>query len=318
MLNPDRIRRMIAANTVADAAKILFECGYNEQILTETPWATDKIIFSELERTLSEFRQLCKNDELVYCVMARFFYHNAAALYNNQVVENANGRSKDREATLAESLYPMDFEGISVELLRSLISKRSYNSLPEPLQVALAALDKMEAATPQVVEVEINRALFTDLFARLRRMRNRAITNYFVASLDIQNMRTFAKVKMQGGRPDGLFIEGGRASEVALMAIFERDPNYLRTALAGLGYDKLIDALCDGLYDADLTRFENLAGAFLVEMGRVDADDSFKLNMTFAWFIKKMEELRIVKIILMGKKFGRTKDELREELRGVL
>jgi len=318
MLTPDRIRRMIAANTQEDAAKILFECGYDDQILTDKPEQTDLIVSTELQRAVSEFGKLCPDAALVYCVRARFVYHNVAAIYNHQQVENSQGRTREREATLMESVYDISMGDMTPQKIRHNISKRIYGVFPDPLSTALTRLDTIESPAPQVVEVEINRALYTDIFQHLKLVKNNVIKQYYMAELDILNMRNFAKARLGGTKPHGLYVEGGKIGEGALMSLFEKNLSGFRTAVIGFGYEQVAASLVESIEASDLTVFENLSGAFLVKIANYDSDDLFKVNMIFAWFMQKLEELRIVKIILIGKKFNKTKDALRDELKGVI
>ena len=155
-------------------------------------------------------------------------------------------------------------------------------------------------------------------FVRLGKLKNRAITNYFVAEVDLLNLRTFAKLRLVGGKPEGMFIGGGQIAERDALTLFERKPEGIKTSLAHLGYGALLETLVEGLNNGDLAEFENASLTYLVELSKQGAEDSFRLNMLFHWFVAKSEELRIVKTILTGKKFGKSRDELREELRGVI
>lgn len=299
MLNVDRIRRMIAAQTATDAAKILFECGYDEKILTTQPDRVDLIIAREREKTVREFAELCTDDNLRNCILARFDYHNAIAIYI------------DNNAT--ESVYPIG--NIDVGVLRAAVQKKNYSPLPDNLAMALVSLDRMNGATATEVEVTLNRVMYTEIFSRITKG---AIHDYFRAEVDFLNLRTAAKIKIFGGDYKNLFIDGGLATEEQINNLLSKKAETIKSALIHTNYDRVLDVLLTGIENEDLTIFENTANAYLILLSEERADSLFSVNMLFHWFVKKTEELRIVKKILMEKKFGKSREQLREELKGVL
>ena len=239
LLNPDRIRRMIAAGSDKDAQDILMECK----------WSLDTINIFETERqkTLDEFNKLCPDPNLAEIINAKSSF-------------DADGNT---DLKLIQNYYDAQFK-------------------------------------------------------RLKKLKNKFITDFFVAQIDLLNLRTFAKVRSMGGRPENLFIDGGKITESECQEVFRRNPHNIKSAIANMDYSDLLDKLVDGLEGGILTEFENASNQYLINLARKDGDDSFKLNPIFHWFISKTEEIRIAKTIIMGKKFGKTRDAIREELRGVI
>ena len=236
LLDVDKIRRMIAAPNVTDAANILYECGW-ESFDVET----------ERARTLREFSDLSPNEILTEIINAKaeFELHG------------------DADTNDVQTYYDLQFN-------------------------------------------------------RLKRLKNREIAAYFVAEIDLLNLRTFAKIRLFGGRPEGVYIKGGSVSYGECLELFRAHPENIKGAIANIDYSELLEYLMSGITSGKLAEFENASQKFLVRLSAVGSDNSFKLNMLFGWFIAKMEELRIVKTILVGKKFGKSREELRADLGGVL
>jgi len=313
MLNTDRIRRMVAANSASEAAKILFECDYNAELITNFADRDDLIIDSERKRTVETFVDLMTNDVLKYIVLAKFDYHNGAAVYN----WHKTSGSPDE---LKEAVYP--FGNIELGKLRFAVTTKNYSALPDVMAQTLSDLDKLELSgqSPDMpkIDLEFNRALYADIMPRLKKLNNRGIEAYFRAELDILNIRTFAKLQLTGGTPTNEFIHGGRLTESDLAPMFSKTSAGIKNSLSMAGMDLIANTLAKGLDSGNLTEFENVANAYLVKIGVRDSDNLFKTNTLFAWYVAKIEELRIVKLILMGKKFGKSKDDLRAELAGLL
>jgi len=313
MLDADRIRRMIHANTIEDTTKILFEMDYDlseDDIINPS----DAIITNELKRFVKEFGELCPSDDLLYVVLGRFYYHNAAAFYNARLRNPDDAKA----SSTVDSVYPFGNDYLEPVMLRSAIYRKSYINLPDAMALTLRKLDDIASPSPFMVDLEFNRALYADIFTKLKPIKNRHIKQYFRAEIDLLNLRTYAKLRFAGNIPSDIYIEGGEISEESLNTIFEKNLRNSKVAFMGLNYDAVIAELMIGLENANLVRFENTSNNFLIELSKEGSDDIFSLSMLFGWFIAKMEELRIVKTILIGKKFGKSRDELREDLRGII
>ena len=310
MLNADRIRRMVATNSGAEAAKILFECGYDENLVNEFNDNDDEIINLERKKTVESFSELCVDENLRYAVLAKFDYHNATALYTANITES------DKKGQTPDSVYP--FGNIAVEILKHAISKKNYGPLPDLMASALSELDGYAQPSAATIELVLSRALYSDILPRIDKTGNQKIKEFFTAEIDILNLRTAAKLKLFGGNREDFIIEGGVISPGTLSTVFTKNLELIKSDLHSNDYGYIAEAYAKSIINGDLTLFENIANNFLIRKSAENSDDSFALNMLFHWFIAKLDELRIVKIILMGKKFGKTKEELREQLRGVI
>jgi len=238
---------MIASSTTEEAAKILFECNWDEQSIANYTTDDTEIIARERARVVEEFGELAPSDLVRELITAKVLFENEG----------------DADTSAIQVYYDAQF-------------------------------------------------------LRLKRLKNKAITNFFVAEIDLLNLRTFAKVRQAGGRPLNLYITGGTITEGECLEVFKSHPQSIKGAVANMDYSDLLDILVAGLESGSLSEFENASQSHLVQLSKEGSEDSFGINMLFGWFIAKMEELRIVKTILTGKKFGKTRDELREELRGVI
>jgi len=238
---------MIASSTTEEAAKILFECNWDEQSIANYTTDDTEIIARERARVVEEFGELAPSDLVRELITAKVLFENEG----------------DADTSAIQAYYDAQF-------------------------------------------------------VRLKKIKNRAITKYFVTEIDLLNLRTFAKTRQAGGKPEGMFIQGGKITESECLEIFRTRPENIKGVVANMDYSDLLDILVAGLESGSLAEFENASQSHLVQLSKEGSEDSFGINMLFGWFIAKMEELRIVKTILTGKKFGKTRDELREELRGVI
>ncbi|MCL2570561.1 MAG: V-type ATPase subunit [Firmicutes bacterium] len=267
MFTQARIRAMINAETIQDAAKVLLECGYSPQLISTSPEKDDEIVATERAATVEKFTELCSDANLLYCVIAKFNYHNAGLRYKNSL-----GLSE-----LDETLYPFaDYvEEFSTDAL----------SLPKPLKEAFMQLKNISDVTATQIDSIITHALYTDIASHVKKIKNKAIRNYFAYEVDFLNIRAVIKGM------DANLLPGGKLNKQQVTA-------------------KAAEI-------KDLNEFEDESWAELSKLSAIDNNDIFKLNLLFYWFMRKQEELRVVKTILMGKKFGFTNDQIRESLGGL-
>jgi len=299
------MRRMIAAATLIESTKVLFECGYDENLLTYQPENTNAIIEKEYTRTIGEFTELCLNPNLLQLVLCRFDYHNAILAYNARITDNTPSTT---------AFYP--FGSIEINTVTKSIQSKNYDDFTRHMKEALEILDNL-SPTPLDVEVELVRAMYFDMFRHLEKINNRYITNYFRSEIDIQNMRTLIKIGKNTLQSfNKLIIGGGHLDESHFNAIISKDYHDIKSSL--VQYDEVINAIIKSTEEKNPTIFENVANRFLIAQAKQNSEDSFSLNMLFSWLIEKLEELRIVKVILMGKKIGKSKEDLRNQLEGVL
>jgi len=317
MLNAERINRMIASKTLCEAAKILQECGWDDDVINNSPEKVDLLVARELARTVDTFTKLCTSKDLLGLVFSTFVYHNAAVYYNAELrIKDASDNQRAFiESTVEDSIYPLVTTVLSAQQIRNSIQKRNYEGLPKFLAEVFAELDRIPAPTPTQVEVAINRALYKDIFAKTKRIGNKIIKEFYVAQLDILNIKNFAKLRIQGGEEQDIYISGGTIGKETLQEVLRKDLHFVKTALTATKYESLVEVLLRGIESADLGVFETVAHEYLNKIATREDGNVFSIAMTFAWFVKKLEEIRIVKILLTGKKFGASRDDLRERLR---
>ena len=277
LLNADRIKRMINAQSAQEAAKILFECGYNEEIITFQPEKDDLIIGYELEKTVKTFKEFCPDEKLKECVLAKFDYHNAKVLYKSKFVK----------IDLYETLY--SFGNVDVELLKKSIESKRYLDMPVGLAQVIEKLDKTKNPTLRDIDLQFEKAMYEYIAENIKGLKNASIIKYFKTEIDIINQRTYLKCQLYKTEKDfeAFFIKGG----------FKKKDEMRKDI-------------------SDIAEFEEKSNDLLREIGHEGKDDNFGLNVMFNWFNLKIEELKVVKMILLGKKLGLSRRQIKDNLKG--
>ena len=170
LLNYNQIKRMIAANSFADAAYIFFECGYDESVLTSSGDNEDHIINDEAKRCVELFQKLCPDANVLAAVLAKYDYHNARVLY----------KSRFCEISIPEATF--SFGSIPLAKIERAISRREYAFLPKTLKSALGTLDNIQTPTANEIDTQFDQPLHNEIKGKTSKINSESIRQYFLRS----------------------------------------------------------------------------------------------------------------------------------------
>jgi vacuolar-type H+-ATPase subunit C/Vma6 len=180
---------------------------------------------------------------------------------------------------------------------------------------------QIAAAHPNATSAQIDALTETELFKgiepHINKIKNKNIREYFVALADLTNIKTFAKHRAAGIKPDGVFVAGGRIGTAPLSGAFAGDGETLRSLFIATPYTDIYTALVKSLDEKDLNILEDAASAHLDRVAAADKDDLFRPNLLFWWFCEKQKEFIAVKTIVMNKRLGFPPSVIRDNLRGL-
>jgi V/A-type H+-transporting ATPase subunit C len=313
LLNGDRVRRMIDAPLSSDAVKILYECGYNDAIISENPNNIDGLLSDEMKKTVDFFTGLVSDDALKSVVLKRFDYHNAKvfckALYGGGV-ENA------------DAVYP--FGLLPPDVIRDSVTSGRYDRLPAAMTAALRALAKeFSAAKPsgRRIDVLLDKALFDDIAPIARRIKNGRIRAYCAAEADTANMLVAARcflLKFPTADAAEQLIAGGTLPHKKILTVMTGDQGKIRAAFGGTVYARLAATLTAALEGGALGGFEADVRRFLWAAFQNSAVNYYSEEPLFKWYVQKLNELKTVKLILVCKNNGIPERDIRQKLAGMI
>lgn len=306
LLNTDRVKRMIQAPSEEEAAKILLECGYNEGLILNYPDRCDIIINDELKNTVETFKKLCSDENLLNYVLTKFDYHNAKTIFKSTLAP----------VNLFETTYP--FGKIDYQKLKDSIIFKKYNNLSASMRQVFAKLNE-ETALPASADIdkEITRAMYEELTSYLNQIKDKNVKLYLMSEIDVLNLQTFAKVRQYGAnkaQAKELFVSGGSLTEKDMMVVLNDSTEKIKNHFFTSFHKELIKKLCECLDEGDITDFEDFSHVYLIKISRKNSGDVFSVSYLFNWFVLKLEEVKFVKFILVGKRFNLSRKQFRDAL----
>lgn len=276
LLNPDRVRRMLDAADIAGAVKVLYECGYDESPAAQTSGDIERLLNSELTKTVNFFKKMCADSNLLKAVLRRYDYHNLKAL------------SKEKYCDAGADRTVYSFGAIHAERMRHTVKEETYNDFPPVMAEACRMLKKLFAAgepSAKLIDMTFDMAMYNDTAVYIKKITNAYIRQYFTSEADLRNMCTAVRMKMQGFDKDALsaqLVKGGNLDNEKLYKLYSGDPDEMERAFLTTGYYELVKELeVIMAEDRPLSDFDRSADEFLFELSRADRDNFFDNSPLF-------------------------------------
>ncbi len=308
LLTSDRIRRMVDAPTAGDALKVLYECGYNESLIFDNPDKIDLLLSDEMERTVTLFFSLCGDEDLKELVLTRFDYHNCKVLV----------KAACSDFDIKTAVYPFGTEGLK-EKIYSALKSGYFGDLPPIMGETVSRLvkDFEKGFSPKAVDIELDKAFWCEA-GRLTGSIDKGVRAYYRTEADLINLMTYMRTRtMQLSLADAeaQYAAGGTLDTEKLSVIITAVPADIVKAFASTDYYDLLKRHIAEIENGILTGFEDSCTEYLMECAEADKDNMFTVRPLFHWYIKKIDELKTVKLIILCKSINIPSAVLRYKLR---
>ena len=312
LLDRGKIDRMVEAKNAEEALKILGESEYAEYVAElGSVFDYEQMLKSEQRRIFVELRKIIPNPIIIGLFAKKFDYHNLKVLFK------ANKLQQER----AELLIP-DVGNIPVaELVRS-VNEEDYSNLPPHMRQAAQLLTEQFRLQPdpQLVDIWLDRAMYADIIADTEIVGSPFLTGYFKSQIDLINIKTFIRIKRLNLSKEFLeeaLLPGGDVNIVKLAQLVE-PLEVLIDRLAYTPYGRVVEEGIESYQKTDtLTRYEKLADDFLVQYTKQAKYITFGLEPIIGYLLAKENELKMIRIVMVGKINELPVEEIKERLRDV-
>ncbi len=312
LLDSAKIERMVEAKSAEDALKILGESEYGEYLAElGSVHDYDVMLDQELRRIYLELRRISPEPELINLFALKFDYHNL------KVIFKAHKLGEKRDDLLVEEVG-----NIPVSVLAAAVSDENFADLPPQMRQAAERLAESfrTEADPQLVDLWLDRAMYEEILERADRFGSPFIRQYFTYLLDLTNIRTYLRVK-RANRPRD-FLEGALLPAGSVnMSRFINTAEPLEVHVDRLMYGSYASVMEEGIQAFQktdmLTRYEKLADDFLIKHIKQARYLVFGPEPLAAYLLAKENEMKMIRIVLVGKINNLPTEEIKERLRDV-
>jgi len=333
MLGRQQLDRMIDAKSMDEALRVLREAGYAssgagaEGALGAADvgaggaadtgggdgggegyeWMLD----AESDKIIAFFREVSPEQALLGIFLRQNDYHNAKVFLKAEFSK-----------TPPEAELPLSRSGlIEPQALRVSIRERAFSDLPREFAhgVADAIVAYGKANDPQMIDIVLDRACFSQMLHEAEALGNAFLTGFVRARIDLSNIGAFVRIRAM--KKSWEFLRDALAQGGTLDAAFFNRylPDSIDNFLAATQYSPY-GAVCDeGLRafvaTGSLTLFERLCDNWLIEYVKKAKLMPMGVEILAAYLYARQSEIKNVRIVLTGKRNNVSGEVIRERLR---
>ena len=312
LLDKSKVDRMIDSNSAQEALKVLQETEY-ANVMTNVKRAEDYevILSEELKRLFNVMYEISPEKSLVDLMSVKYDYHNIKVILKG--------------IFLKEDLsYLLIHVGtIKVSKLKSSIENNELRDLSPIMREAIeeAIKDFENSKDPQMVDIILDKYMFKEIIQIKNSIKDRFVDKYVDSVIDSTNLKTLLRVKKQNkGREffSSVIIEGGSIDKDKLLGMLNDSVENVATKLSFTDYAEFIKV---GIEYYSKTRsvslLEKLIDNYIMDMMKDAKIIPFGVEPILAYIYAKETEIKIIRIIMVGKLNNISAEVVRERLRDI-
>lgn len=302
------VSRLIDAENVKDAFKILQECGFSEGVALDDYRSYENLVALK-EKTSSTFsRKICLKNRYGRRA-AENDYHNAKVLIKAKYL---------RLDDVKDMLMPAGL--FDTDKMKADIFDDNYESYPSFMAEALDAIDVQFAdgnRSPRFIDVTLDKAMFSDMYARISKCNQQALKDWLNLLIDTANVSAFLrcrKLHLDKSVFDEGFVEKGSIDKAWFDELYESSDDVVKDkAKLLISVGDLIDV---ALSDADgMVRFETAVDNKITKLFKDNKYDMFSVSPIVGYYFGRLTEIKAVKLIVSAVKNNLDKNLLRQRTR---
>lgn len=296
LLNKVVIERMMDSTSVEDVLKILQESEY-ASFMVDVKRAEDYNILlkEELKRIYSLMYEISPNPAIVDIMSLKYDYHNIKVMLKARALE------KD----FSHMLIPVGT--VDLGKLKQYITDMEYKELNPKMREAIIEVEKVykELKDPQKIDIIIDKYMYIDMLARAKETKIDFIINYVKRIIDFSNIKSIIRVKKQEKDVNFLkevILTGGDIAEDILIKAFNEPIENMATKFSSSRYGEVVGlGLAEYIKTGKLSVFEKASENFIMKDLKPAKYVAFGPDPIFAYIAAKETEIKIIRIIMVGK-----------------
>ncbi|WDC83502.1 V-type ATP synthase subunit C [Caloramator sp. mosi_1] len=308
MLDRAKIETLLEAKDFNEAKRILQDSVYGDYI--NMPSYEDGLK-KALEDFYREIVKICPVVEVVDVFRTKYDAHNIKTLIKNKFLQ------RDLDNIL------IDAGTIELSKLKEIFKDENLRDLNVIFKEAVfKAIDEYNSnKNPQDIDIIIDSAMFQRQLEIAKESKINFIRDYIELLIDVYNIRTFIRAKEQNREREFLskvLIKGGKIDfDVFKNNFIEDIENFSNKIFHTEHFKWLKEGIEEYLKTKDLGSIEKMADNYLISVLKNSKFISFGAEPVVAYIYAKENEIKVLRIILTGKKNGVSADTIRERLRDI-
>ena len=181
------VSRLIDAENVKDAFKILQECGFSEGVALDDYRSYENLVALKEKNVVDFFKENMLEKTGMDAVLLKNDYHNAKVLIKAKYL---------RLDDVKDMLMPAGL--FDTDKMKADIFDDNYESYPSFMAEALDAIDVQFAGgnrSPRFIDVTLDKAMFSDMYARISKCNQQALKDWLNLLIDTANVSAFLRCR---------------------------------------------------------------------------------------------------------------------------
>lgn len=310
LLDKAKLDRIIDSNSPQEAIKILGETEY-ANVMTNVNRAEDyeEMLSSELKRVFNMLYDMCPEKSAVDVMTIKYDYHNLKVLIKGKLL------NKD----LDNLLIPVG--KVDVSKLKYAIDNQYYRDfnpiMRKAIEYALEAFDSNK--DPQEIDIILDNYMFEEMKAIAKNLNDKFLNKYITTLVDLTNIKTLLRVKkIHKGREflQRVLIKGGSIDNDKILALLTDSPENISNKLAYTQYSEILKLGVESYAKTgSVTLMEKLCDNYIMNLMRDAKFATSGIEPILAYMYAKETEIKLIRIIMVGKLNNIAAEVIRERLR---
>ena len=310
LLDKAKIDRMIDSSSAEDALKVLQETEY-ANVMSNVKRAEDyeEVLSSELKRVFSVLYDISPEKKLVDIMSIKYDYHNTKVLIKGKILK------KD----FSHMIIPIGIED-PVKLKYAIDNEyfRDLNPIiREAIEVSLE--DFISNKDPQRIDVIIDKYMFDAISEISKEIKDNFLEKYIKSLIDLTNLKTLLRVKKQNKSRDFLqsvLVEGGAIDNDKLLALLSDSVENITAKLSYTDYSEVLKQGIEAFSKtSSVSVLEKLSDNYIMDLMKDAKYVSLGIEPVLAYIYAKENEIKVIRIIMVGKLNNIAGEVIRERLR---
>ncbi|MBW9155164.1 V-type ATP synthase subunit C [Clostridium tagluense] len=296
LLSNVKVERMIDSTSAEDVIKILQETEYASLMVNvKRPEDYNILLKEELNRVYSLMYSVSPDPLIVDIMSLKYDYHNIKVMLKGKAL------NKD----FSHMLIPVGT--VDIEKLKLYMTAEDYRELNPKMREAIIQTEKVynELKDPQKIDIIIDKYMYIDMLERAKETKIDFIIHYVVTSINFCNIKSIIRLKRQEKNVEFLkevMLTGGDIANDILLRAFDDTIENMAVKFSSLKYGDVIKlGLEEYIKTGKLSALEKLSENYIMKTLKVAKYITFGPEPVFAYILAKETEIKIIRIIMVGK-----------------
>lgn len=312
LLDKVKIERLLEGETPEEVLKILQETEYGESLSdVNNVHSYEDMLRDQLKSLYSNMYKVTPDKSIVDIMSLRYDYHNI------KVLEKGKLGGKD----FTSLLIPIGT--VSVENLKTIVLSGEIKDLPPLMREAIKKVEEdfSQSKDPQNVDIILDKYMYKHILQSALDTEIEFIINYVKSSIDIANIKSMLRVKKQN--KDSKFLEnilipeGNIEKSIFIYGINDTLENFINS-ISKSSYTKILTSILEEYNSTgNFSSIEVLFDNYIIDKAKDAKRINFGPEPIVSYILAKENEIKIIRIIMVGKINNVPTEVIKERLRDI-